>query len=83
MKTEENVVVFTSSGCPYCQQVLEALEEWEVSFEERNVSQDKRYFQQLRDHKLHGTPATLKGGSVVLGFQKEKLQRLLEVADHQ
>ncbi|CAB3389501.1 FAD-dependent oxidoreductase [Kyrpidia spormannii] len=75
MSTE--VIVYTSTGCPYCHRVKEQLSEWDIPFEERNVSKVKEYFDELRAKKIFGTPATLINGKLILGFQPEKMRKAL------
>lgn len=79
--TESNVIVYTSHGCPYCKKVKEQLTAWGISYEERNVSENKEYFDQLQQKKIFGTPATYINGKLVLGFQEPKMRKLLELPD--
>ncbi|ADG05131.1 FAD-dependent oxidoreductase [Kyrpidia tusciae] len=72
-----NVIVYTSTGCPYCHNVKEQLKEWNVPFEERNVSEVREYFEELRSRKIFGTPATLINGKIILGFQPKKMRQAL------
>lgn len=78
---ESNVIVYTSHGCPYCKKVKEQLSTWGISYEERNVSESKEYFDQLQQKKIFGTPATYINGKLVLGFQEAKMRKLLELPD--
>jgi len=71
------VTVYTSTGCPHCLKVKEQLKEWQVPYEEKNVSTNKVYFDELTERKLFGTPATFIGERFVLGFQPEKMMKLL------
>jgi len=71
------VVIYTSSGCPHCNQVKQQLKEWDVPYEERNVSDSREHFEELQRRKIFGTPATYINGKLVLGFQPEKMKKLL------
>lgn len=73
-----DVVIYSSSGCPYCVKVKEQLTEWGVPFVEKNVSENQEYFEELQSKRIFGTPATYIFGKVVLGFQPEKMKKLLE-----
>ena len=42
-----NIIIYTKTGCPWCRDVLALLSEKKVPFEERNVSSNKNYFQEL------------------------------------
>lgn len=69
------VIVYTSSGCPYCERVKNQLGEWGIEYEVRNVSLHKEYFDELREKKVFGTPATYVNGKLVLGFQEKKFRK--------
>lgn len=71
------VIVYTSTGCPHCQKVKEQLKEWGVPYEERNVSENYAYFEELQNKKIFGTPATYIDDRLVLGFQPEKMRERL------
>ncbi|WP_423799406.1 glutaredoxin family protein [Neobacillus sp. SAB-20_R2A] len=78
MSTHE-VIVYSSNGCSYCDQVKTFLKEKEIEFEERNASNNKEYLDQLKEKKIFATPATFIDGKLVLGFQEKKLNKLLEL----
>lgn len=69
------VIVYTSTGCPYCEKVKEKLSEWGIEYEIRNVSIHKEYFDELRAKKVFGTPATYVNGKLILGFQEKKFKK--------
>ncbi|WP_280637223.1 FAD-dependent oxidoreductase [Alkalihalobacillus sp. BA299] len=71
------VIVYSSKGCPYCEKVKSALKEWGIQYEERNVSVVKEYFDELREKKIMGTPATYVNGKLILGFQEKKFRKAL------
>ena len=75
------VIVYSSTGCPYCEKVKAFLKEHGIEFEERNASIHKEYFDQLKERKIFGTPATLINGKLVLGFQEKKFNKLLGLAE--
>lgn len=81
--SKPEIIVYSSTGCPHCEKVKAALKEWGFEYEERNASIHKEYFDQLRERKIMGTPATLINDKLVLGFQEKKLKRLLGITDEQ
>lgn len=81
--SKPEIIVYSSTGCPHCEKVKAALKDWGFEYEERNASIHKEYFDQLRERKIMGTPATLINGKLVLGFQEKKLKKLLEITDEQ
>jgi thioredoxin reductase (NADPH) len=78
---ENKVTVYTSQGCPYCKKVKEQLTAWGVPFEEKNVSENYEYFEELQQKKIFGTPATYINGKLVLGFQEAKMKKLLNLPE--
>ena len=69
------VILYSSTGCPYCEKVKDQLAEWGIQYEERNVSLHKQYFDELRAKKVFGTPATYVNGRLILGFQEKKFKK--------
>jgi glutaredoxin len=74
------VIVYSSTGCPYCEKVKNQLTEWGIEYEVRNVSIHKEYFDQLRANKVYGTPATYVNGKLILGFQEKKFKKAFGIA---
>lgn len=79
--SKPEVIVYSSTGCPYCEKVKGFLKEHNIDFEERNASLHKEYFDELKARKIFGTPATLINGKLVLGFQEKKLNKLLGLSE--
>jgi len=75
------IIVYSSTGCPYCEKVKLALTEWGFEYEERNASIHKEYFDQLKERKVFGTPATYIDGKLVLGYQEKKFFKLLGLTE--
>lgn len=75
------IIVYSSTGCPYCEKVKTYLKEHGFEYEERNASIHKEYFDQLKERKIYGTPATFINGKLVLGFQEKKFIKLLGLSE--
>jgi thioredoxin reductase (NADPH) len=69
------VIVYSSTGCPYCEKVKNQLTEWGIEYEVRNVSIHKEFFDELRTKKVFGTPATYVNGKLILGYQEKKFKK--------
>ena len=73
-----DVTVYTSPNCPYCNMVKEFLSQRGVSFEERDVSRNQSYAQELvRSTGQMGVPVTIINGQIVVGFDRGRLEQLI------
>lgn len=77
--SDSKVVVYTSHDCVHCASVVTKLSEWDIDFEERNISDNREYIKELQKQKVYGTPATFVDDEKVLGFQEKKLRRVLGI----
>ncbi len=46
---------------------------------DRNIAEDESALEELQELGVFSTPATLINGAVVIGFDREKLEKLLGV----
>lgn len=76
-----NVIVYTSRNCNYCDKVITKLEEWEIDYEERNVSENREQFRELQRRNVYGTPAVFIDGEKILGFQERKMKNRLGIKE--
>ncbi|NLJ98519.1 MAG: glutaredoxin family protein [Tissierellia bacterium] len=73
-----NVVVFTSDTCPYCVTAKEYLDEKGVSYTEKNIQTDKAARKELMGMGHMGVPVLVIDGEEVVGFDKAKIDELLD-----
>ncbi|UOR10331.1 glutaredoxin family protein [Halobacillus amylolyticus] len=76
---KQKVVVYTSVGCSQSEKVLSMLNEWNVAFEERSITDNNQNFKELQEQGIYATPATIIDNEKVLGYQKHKLKRTLGI----
>ena len=73
-----DVIVYTSPTCSYCNMVKDFLLQRDISFEERDVSQNQSYAQELvRSTGQMGVPVTIINGQIVVGFDRGRLEQLI------
>lgn len=72
-----NVVVYTSSTCPYCVSAKDYLNEKGVAYTEKNVQTDKEARKELMAMGHMGVPVLVIDGEEVVGFDKAKIDSLL------
>ncbi len=73
-----NVVLFTQPSCAPCDRVRDFLVRRGVELEVRDVSQDPEALEELTELGYLATPVTVIGREVVVGFDRRRLERLLE-----
>lgn len=74
---QDDITVYVSKGCTYCERVIAHLEKRNISFTVKNVSLDDDAFNEWKAINPIGTPLTVKGEHQVLGFNSDKLDALL------
>lgn len=73
-----DVVVFSSSTCPYCTLAKNHLTEKGVAFVEKNVSSDKEARKELMAMGHMGVPVVVINGTEIVGFDKDRIDSLLD-----
>ena len=73
-----NVLVYTSNTCPYCTLAKNYLSEKGVEYTEKNVQTDKEARKELMEMGHMGVPVVVVDGEQIVGFDKEKLDSLLD-----
>ncbi|WP_196493841.1 glutaredoxin family protein [Ornithinibacillus caprae] len=75
------ITVYISDNCKYCQRVLDMLNESNVRYEVKNVTQEKNFMKELQGQGIFGTPATYihRNDHFILGLQTEKLKKVLNI----
>ncbi|WP_217587364.1 glutaredoxin family protein [Lentibacillus saliphilus] len=76
---DKDVVVYVSSDCTASSTVLRQLDEWNVPYQKKNVSENQDTMKELQSMGIFGTPATFVGNVTILGLQLNKLKRTLGV----
>jgi len=74
------VKVFSTPSCPYCVTLKEFLKENNIEFEDIDVSQDKAASDEMIEKSGQmGVPVIDIDGQIVVGFDKEKITKLLNL----
>jgi thioredoxin reductase (NADPH) len=77
------IVVYTSTGCNYCAKIKQELKEWGYEYEERNVTENKDYFDDLHEKGIFSTPVTFVDDTPVIGYRPNKMKQILGITDEQ
>ncbi len=79
-KQQKRVVIFTTPNCPWCRKTKEYLRKNNIRFKEIDVTKDPAAARDIvRRTGQRGVPVTLINNRPVVGFNKELLDRLLEI----
>lgn len=81
MQSNKTVLVYSTPTCPYCRQVKEFLVQNNVPFTEKNVATDIAARDEMKAKSSSlGVPVIDVDGTVVVGFNRAKLQELLGIS---
>jgi len=76
------VKLFTSPSCPYCLTLKEFLKEHGIEFEEIDVSKDEKAREEMIEKSGQmGVPVVEINGEIIVGFDREKICKLLNIKD--
>lgn len=76
------VKVYSTPSCAYCFTLKEFLKEYNIEFEDIDVSKDKTAMEDMvrKSGKLE-VPVLDIDGQIVAGFDKEKIVKLLKIKE--
>jgi len=81
-KSQSKIRVFSAPGCPYCYTLKEFLKEKKIEFEDIDVSKDEEALKEMVEKSGQmGVPVVEIDGQIVVGFDKEKISKLLNLKE--
>ena len=79
-KFQPKVRVFSTISCPYCFTLKEFLKQHDIEFEDIDVSKDENALKEMIEKSGQmGVPVIEIDGEIVVGFDKEKIVKLLNI----
>lgn len=76
------VKVFSTPSCPFCVTLKNFLKEYDIKFEDIDVSQDQVAQKKMIEKSGQmGVPVIEINGQIVVGFDQEKIKKLLKITD--
>lgn len=79
-KKHKRVIIFTTPSCPHCNHAKLYLRERGIRFRDVDVSRDPAAARDMvRRSGQQGVPVLDIGGRIVVGFDRPKIDRLLEL----
>lgn len=80
MKTDKNIIVYSTQTCPFCDRVKTFLSERNIPFEEVDVSKDQaRAMEMVEKSGQMGVPVLDIDGQIVVGFRPDVIAEILEL----
>ena len=75
---DKGVSIYTTPTCPWCRRTKNYLAEKGISYLEYNVAQDKEKAREMTEKSGQmGVPVIVIGDQVIVGFNQDKLDKLL------
>lgn len=76
---DNNITVYSTPTCPYCDAAKDYFNENDISFTSYDVSENREKAKEMIEKSgQRGTPVIDINGDVVVGFNKEKIESLLD-----
>jgi glutaredoxin-like YruB-family protein len=74
--------VYSTPSCPYCFTLKEFLKEHNIEFEDIDVSKNGKALEEMiKKSGQMGVPVVEIDGQIVVGFDKEKICKILNIKD--
>ncbi len=76
------IKVYSTPACPYCTTLKEFLKSHNIEFEDIDVSLDEKALEEMvKKSGQMAVPVVEIDGQIVVGFDKEKICKLLNIKD--
>jgi glutaredoxin len=74
-----NIILYTKTGCPWCKGVLDLFKEKNVQFEEREVTRNPAYFEELKAKSGQTKAPTMDlDGEITADSDREQIAAVLK-----
>ncbi len=77
----KEVKVYSTPTCTYCVAIKNFLEKNDIDYQEIDVSEDEEALKEMKEKTGQmGVPVTEIDDEVIVGFDKKKISKLLEIS---
>ena len=74
------IKIYSTPTCVYCKTLKAYLKKNNIDFEDIDVSKDEKQLQKMiKDSGQMGVPVVDIDGEIIIGFDKEKIDKLLKI----
>src|SRR3989338_5366632 len=78
---KHNVIVYSTTACPWCYKAKEFLREHHIEFKDINVGEDRQKAQEMVEKSGQmGVPVLDIDGKIIIGFDKVAIKKALDIA---
>ncbi len=80
-KTDSKVIIYSTTWCAFCKTEEQYLQRLGVGYVKKDIEEDKEAYEELMQKSnggFQGVPVTDIAGSLVLGFDRAKIDALLK-----
>ena len=75
-----NVIVYSLPVCPWCIKVKEFLKKNKIEFEEKDISNNKKYTEEMiKKSGQRSVPVIEINGKIIVGSNEDKLKEALNI----
>jgi glutaredoxin-like YruB-family protein len=79
MMSDHEVIVYSTPTCPYCSAAKDYFRDNDVEFTDYDVSSDREKAREMIEKTgQQGVPVIEIDGEVVIGFDKDKIENLIQ-----
>ena len=71
------VILYSTAGCPFCERYKELFTQRNQTFEERDTTSDPRFLDELAARGIFNLPAVIVNGAPIPGFRPTSVLALL------
>lgn len=74
-----NIIIYTKTGCPWCEAALEYLHKENISFEERNVTENPKFMKEMIEKSGQSKAPTFDiDGEILPDYSADEIETYLK-----
>ncbi|MGM9923283.1 MAG: glutaredoxin family protein [Bacillus sp. (in: firmicutes)] len=76
----KNIIVYTQPNCPPCEFTKLYLKNHDIPFTEKNIARDAKAKKEMMvKYDAYSTPVIVIDGEALIGFDQERIEKLLSL----